>query len=185
MGRRLLFLGPPGAGKGTQAALVSRLLGVPHISTGVMLREAVTTGSTLGRRAESIMAAGDLVPDDVVVALVEYRLARDDASCGYLLDGFPRNVAQAQALETALGADAVELTVVLDVSESELVSRLLARAEQEGRADDNEETVRRRLDVYRAETEPLVVHYGDAAIRVDGVGAVDEVFTRIALRLAG
>ena len=185
MGRRILFLGPPGAGKGTQAKLLARALGVPHISTGEMLRSAVAAGTDLGRRAEAIMAAGELVPDDLVIALVEERLAEDDARCGYLLDGFPRNVDQARALTEAVGDDAIELALLLDVSEDEIVSRLLQRAEAEGRADDTEETIRRRLEVYREETEPLVAYYGDAVLPVDGIGSIEDIFARMVLALAG
>lgn len=183
MARRILFLGPPGAGKGTQAAMLARALGVPHVSTGVMLREAVSAGTDLGRQVEAIMEAGDLVSDDLVVAIVDERLAADDARCGYLLDGFPRNVAQASALEDAV-VDAVGTVILLDVDTDELVGRLLKRAEQEGRADDNEETIRRRLEVYHAETAPLVEYYGDEVVTIDGVGSVDEVFARLALALA-
>jgi len=183
-GRRVLFLGPPGAGKGTQAARLARALGVPHVSTGDMLREAVAAGTELGRRAEAIMQRGDLVPDELVVALVEERLGREDAACGYLLDGFPRNVAQAEALAGALAADAIETAILLEVPEAELVARLLKRAEEQGRADDNEDTIRRRLAVYREETEPLAEYYGGKVIRVDGVGTIDEVFARIVLALA-
>ena len=178
MGRRILFLGPPGAGKGTQAAMLATALGVPHVSTGVMLREAVADGTELGRRAKSIMDSGDLVPDDLVVAIVEERLARDDAACGYLLDGFPRNVAQAQALTAALGDDSVQVALLLDVDEDEIVDRLMKRA-AEGRADDNEDTIRRRLEVYRQETEPMVAGYGDKVVEVDGMGAVDAVFAGV------
>lgn len=184
MGRRLLFLGPPGAGKGTQAKLLARTLGVPHVSTGEMLRASVVAGTALGRRAEAIMAAGDLVPDELVIALVEERLAQPDALCGYLLDGFPRNADQASALTEALGSDAVELALLLDVPEDELVARLLKRAEAEGRADDTESTIRRRLEVYREETEPLVAYYGRAVAAIDGTGTVEEIFARMALTLA-
>ena len=183
MARRILFLGPPGAGKGTQATMLARALGVPHISTGAMLRDAVAAGSDLGRQVEAIMEAGDLVSDDLVVAIVDERLAADDARCGYLLDGFPRNVAQAGALDDAV-VDAVGTVVLLDVDTDELVARLLKRAEQEGRADDNEETIRRRLQVYEAETAPLVDFYGDGVITIDGTGGIDEVFSRIVLALA-
>ena len=183
MARRILFLGPPGAGKGTQAAMLARALGVPHVSTGVMLREAVSAGTDLGRQVEAIMEAGDLVSDDLVVAIVDERLAADDARCGYLLDGFPRNVVQASALEDAV-VDAVGTVILLDVDTDELVGRLLKRAEQEGRADDNEETIRRRLEVYHAETAPLVEYYGDEVVTIDGVGSIDEVFARLALALA-
>lgn len=183
MARRILFLGPPGAGKGTQAGMLAQALKVPHISTGAMLRNAVATGSDLGRQVESVMAAGDLVSDGLVVAIVDERLDQDDARCGYLLDGFPRNVAQANALNDAV-VDAIGTVVLLEVDTEELVSRLLKRAEDEGRADDNDVTIRRRLQVYHAETAPLVEHYGDAVIRVNGVGEINEVFSRVALALA-
>lgn len=183
MARRILFLGPPGAGKGTQAAMLARAIDVPHISTGVMLRDAVAAGSELGRQVESVMSAGDLVSDELVVAIVDERLERDDARCGYLLDGFPRNVAQAAALNDAV-TDAIGTVILLDVETDELVARLLARASREGRADDNEDTIRRRLEVYRTETEPLIDHYVDVVVRVDGVGSIDEVFSRIVLSLA-
>jgi adenylate kinase len=188
MGRRILFLGPPGAGKGTQAVRLARAIGVPHISTGDMLRDAVAAGTDLGKQAEAIMAVGDLVPDDLVVALVAERIAQDDAACGFLLDGFPRNVVQAEALDAAIGEGALELSVLLDVDEEELVARLLNRAVEQGRTDDNEETIRRRLEVYRRETEPLVAYYPDHGVRVmavDGVGSLDEVFARIVLAIAG
>lgn len=183
MARRILFLGPPGAGKGTQAAMLANALRIPHVSTGDMLRSAVAEGTELGKTAESIMAAGDLVSDELVVAIVDERLGQDDARCGYLLDGFPRNIAQAIALESAV-TDAIETVVLLDVAVEELVTRLLKRAEDQGRADDNEETVRRRLDVYDAETTPLVDHYREAVIAVPGTGSVDDVFARIVLALA-
>jgi adenylate kinase len=183
MARRILFLGPPGAGKGTQAAMIARALKVPHISTGAMLRDAVAAGSSLGVQVESVMAAGDLVSDELVVAIVDERLGREDARCGYILDGFPRNVAQAEALNDAV-LNAIGTVVLLEVESDELVSRLVNRAALEGRADDNEETIRRRLDVYLSETSPLVEHYGSAVIRIDGMGSVEEVFARIALALA-
>lgn len=179
MGRRILFLGPPGAGKGTQAARLAAALGIPHVSTGAMLREAAAEGTELGKKAESIMAAGDLVPDDLVVALVEERLSREDAVCGYLLDGFPRNLAQAEALRDALGDDAIEVAMLLEVEEDEIVDRLTKRAADEGRADDNEDTIRRRFEVYREETEPLIDVYGDKVVSVSGEGTVDEVFAGI------
>ena len=188
MGRRVLFLGPPGAGKGTQAARLARVLGVPHISTGEMLRLAVAEGTELGLRADAIMKAGDLVPDDLVVAMVKQRFERPDAVCGYLLDGFPRNVMQAEALDEAMGGDAIEVALLLETDEDELVSRLLLRAAELGRADDNEETIRNRLRVYREETEPLTRFYPDHGvnvIQVAGIGSVDEVFARVVDALAG
>ena len=158
--------------------MLASALGIPHISSGAMLREAVADGTELGRKAESIMAAGDLVTDDLVVAMIEERLAKDDAGAGYILDGFPRNVVQAKALQAALGDDAIDAMLLFDVGEDELVDRLLGRAE-EGRADDAEDTIRRRFDVYRRETEPLIEAYADRVIAVDGRGSVDEVFDRV------
>jgi len=187
MGRRILFLGPPGAGKGTQAAWLARTLGVPHISTGVMLRENVAQGTALGLEAQAIMAAGDLVPDELVVAMVEERLSNEDAACGFLLDGFPRNVAQAAALDEAIGEGGIELALLLDGDEEDLVARLLQRALDEGREDDNEETIRNRQQVYRDETEPLVGYYPDRGVEVrfvDAVGSIDEVFSRVVRVLA-
>ncbi|HSJ71444.1 MAG TPA: adenylate kinase [Acidimicrobiia bacterium] len=183
MARRILFIGPPGAGKGTQAAMLARALKVPHVSTGAMLRDAVAAGTDLGKQVASVMAAGDLVSDDLVVAIVDDRLSADDARCGYLLDGFPRNVAQARALNDAV-VNAIGTVILLEADTDELVARLVKRAQEEGRSDDNEETIRRRLEVYEHETAPLVDHYGDAVIRIDGVGSIDEVFSRIALALA-
>ena len=184
MGRRILFLGPPGGGKGTQAKLLTKALGVPHISTGDMLRESVASESELGKKASVYMSAGDLVPDDLVVAMVEERLGREDAVCGYVLDGFPRNVDQAEALSAVIGADGIETTVVLHVDEEQIIERLLRRAELEGRADDNEATIRRRLQVFRSETEPLIAYYGDRVRRVDGAGAIEDIFCRVVSELA-
>jgi adenylate kinase len=183
MARRILFLGPPGAGKGTQAAMLAKALRVPHISTGEMLREAIAAGTPLGDQVKSVMAAGELVSDELVVAIVDDRLDQDDAMCGYLLDGFPRNVAQAGALNDAV-VNAIGTVVVLDVATEELVSRLLNRAREEGRADDTEDVIRRRLEVYATETEPLVDHYGSAVLTVDGTGSIEDVFSRIILALA-
>jgi adenylate kinase len=177
MGRRLLLVGPPGAGKGTQAERIAKALGIPHISTGEMLRDHVARGTHLGAEAKRIMDSGALVPDDVVVAMVAERLGEADAACGYLLDGFPRNDAQADALEGAVGADAIEVVIYLDVPEQELIDRLMAR----GRSDDTEDSVRTRLGVYGEETEPLIARYERAGTlgRVDGVGDVGEISARI------
>lgn len=175
---RILLLGPPGAGKGTQAALLADALGVPHVSSGVMLREAVAGETELGRKADAIMAAGDLVPDDLVVAMVEERLSRDDAASGYILDGFPRNIVQARALEAAMGDGAIDAMLLFEVNEDELVERLLGRAD-EGRADDADATIRRRFEVYREETEPLIDAYADRVVAVNGMGSIEEVFDRV------
>lgn len=196
MSRRILFLGPQGSGKGTQAVRLSVLLGVPHISTGDMLRQAVADGTELGRRAEAIMAEGELVPDDLVVAMVAERLAADDARCGFLLDGFPRTEAQARALDVAVdtrvtGDDeegaAVDVVVLLEVDHDELMRRLLQRARDQGRSDDTAESIERRLSIYWEETAPLAGYYpahGVTVARIDGMGTIDEVFARIAMALS-
>ena len=186
MGRRMLLLGAPGAGKGTQAAMVCRALGIPHISTGVMLRDHVKRGTELGARARVIMEAGELVPDEIVIAMVEERLSEADAACGFLLDGFPRTLIQAEALDRVLAGRSLEVVVDLVVDEEEVVSRLLDRAAKEGRADDNEETIRTRMAVYREQTEPLIAYYGTQGIvrRLDGMGSIEEIFSRVAHTLA-
>jgi len=171
----LILTGPPGAGKGTQAVRLAERLGVPQISTGDMLREAVASGSELGKRVEGIMSRGELVSDAIVIELVEERLGRADCKTGFILDGFPRTVGQAEVLDqllSNLGRKAIT-AVALDVPHEELVKRILARGE--GRADDNEETVRKRLEVYEAETAPILDHYRNGLIRVHGVGGIDEV----------
>ncbi len=186
MGLRLIFLGPQGSGKGTQASRLARLMGVPHVSTGVMLREAVAAGTELGQKADAIMQAGDLVPDDLVVAMVGERLAQADALCGYLLDGFPRNVSQARALDGVLDRP-LDGLVQLDVPHEELMKRMLLRAAAEGRADDTEEGISRRLEIYWNETAPLSDYYKDTGVAVwavNGLGDIDEVFARVALALA-
>jgi adenylate kinase len=179
--RRLLILGPPGAGKGTQAAMIATAVGIPHVSTGEMLRDHVSKGTDLGKQAQVIMEAGDLVPDEIVIAMVKERLSADDAACGFLLDGFPRTAPQAEALDRE--AIPIEAVINLGVDEDELVTRMLAR----GRADDTEETVRNRFAVYRRQTEPLIAYYERKGLirTVDGMGTIDEVFARICRTLAG
>jgi adenylate kinase len=186
MGRRLLILGPPGAGKGTQAAMIARALGIPHISTGEMLRGHVARGTELGKQAKVIMDAGELVSDEIVIAMVKERLAEADAACGFLLDGFPRTAAQAEALDREVGDRPLEMVLSLEVGEDEVVRRLLRRAELEGRSDDTEETVRNRMSVYRAQTEPLIAYYRRQGILrpVEGAGSIEEIFSRIAVALA-
>jgi adenylate kinase len=183
MGRRLLILGPPGVGKGTQAAMLCRAIGVPHVSTGVMLRDHVDSGTDLGARAKEIMDAGDLVPDDIVIAMVQERLQAPDAACGFLLDGFPRTTPQAEALDAVLGEDrALECVVNLEAPEAEVVQRILAR----GRSDDTEEAVRTRIAVYENQTAPLIAFYEGRELltRVDGVGEIGEVLARVVAVLA-
>lgn len=183
----LLLMGPPGAGKGTQAARLAEVEGLHKISTGDMLRAHVVEGSELGRRAEAIMEAGDLVPDDLIVAMVRTEVASMD-EVRILLDGFPRTPGQAEALDALLAEFGAEMSaaVLLEVPEDELVRRLVSRAEEEGRADDNEGTVRKRMEVYRDSTRPLLDFYAsrDLLVRVDGVGDVDAVTDRIREALA-
>jgi adenylate kinase len=174
---RLLFIGPPGAGKGTQASRVAQALGVPHVSTGEMFRDQAAAGTELGRRVQSIMAAGEYVPDEVTVAMLEQRLAEPDAEPGFILDGFPRTDGQVAALDSLIGVDGLDGVVVFEVDEEELVGRLLAR----GRADDTEDTIRYRFRVFHEQTAPLLEIYGkrDLLISVDGMGDIDEVTERI------
>jgi adenylate kinase len=185
---RLLLLGPPGAGKGTQAERLVRSLGVPQIATGDMLREAVRRGTPVGRQAQAYMERGDLVPDAVVIGVAEERLRQPDADKGFILDGFPRTAAQAEALDRMLQGLGVRLErcVALHVPEDELVKRLLRRAAIEGRNDDGEDTIRNRMRVYREQTQPLVEYYGGQGVlrEVDGRGTMDEVAARIEEALA-
>jgi adenylate kinase len=180
---RVVFLGPPGSGKGTQAKLLAERLGVPAISTGEILRTAVREKTALGQKAQAIMERGDLVSDDLIVDLIRERTSRPDARTGFILDGFPRTIAQAEALERLLGekGDGLSAVVNFRVPDEELTRRMLGRAEAEGRADDRPETIRERLKVYRQKTEPLVAFYRerDLVADVDGVGTVDQIGSRI------
>jgi adenylate kinase len=181
--RRIVLLGAPGAGKGTQAALIVSRLGVPHVSTGEMLRAAVAAKTPVGLKAKAVMDAGKLVSDDIVIAIAKARLSEADCSDGFILDGFPRTGAQAEALEVMLGS----LNVVLDcclavtVDIEEVVERLLKRAELEGRSDDNEDSIRERMQVYDEQTAPLLDYYEGKGllVRVLGMGDVEEVAGRI------
>ncbi len=183
-GLRAVMLGAPGSGKGTQAEFLASALGVPAISTGAMLRDAVALGSALGRKVEGIMAAGALVDDALMAEVVRERLARPDAAGGFLLDGYPRTTGQAATLDSILAErrEKLDAVVMLDVAEPVLVGRAVARQ----RADDREEVVRERLRVYREKTEPLVEHYEGRNLlrRVDGERAVGEVTAAI-LKILG
>lgn len=174
---RLLFIGPPGAGKGTQADLVADRLGIPHISTGEMFRDHVSRGTELGERVEAIMTAGDYVPDEVTVAMLEERFARPDAEMGFILDGFPRTRGQVASLDSLIGGDGLDLVVVFKVDDDELAARMLQR----GRDDDSAETIHNRLRVYYEQTQPLIDVYSgrDLTATIDGIGEVDEVTERI------
>ena len=207
---RLILLGPPGAGKGTQAGFITEKFGIPQISTGDMLRAAVKAGTPLGVEAKKIMDAGGLVSDDIIIGLVKERLKQSDCGKGYLLDGFPRTIPQAEAMKAA--GVPIEHVLEIDVADGEIIARMSGRRVHPGsgrtyhvkfnppkvegkddvtgealiqRDDDKEETVKKRLDVYRAQTLPLVAYYkqwaatGEAAApryeRVEGVGTVDEI----------
>lgn len=173
---RLVLVGPPGAGKGTQAAVLSEQLGVPHISTGDLFRANIGNQTALGQKAKSYMDAGELVPDEVTNEMVRDRLGDDDAAKGFLLDGYPRNTAQADVLSGMLTEKDMELTAVLqfDVPEEELVNRMVER----GRSDDTEDVIRRRLAVYHSETAPLLDYYQGKIIKIDALGSVEEISSR-------
>ncbi|MDI9978877.1 adenylate kinase [Rhodococcus sp. IEGM 1307] len=174
---KLVLLGPPGAGKGTQAKLLSEKLDVPHISTGDLFRANIAEATALGIRTRSYLDAGELVPSDLTVQMVQHRLSESDSSEGFLLDGFPRTLEQAEALSVILAARGEKLDKVLSfvVAGDVLTGRMLAR----GRADDMEEVIANRLRVYEAETAPLLNHYADQIVPIDAVGEVDEVHHRV------
>lgn len=183
---RLLIIGPPGAGKGTQAGRISETYGVPAISTGDIFRANIKGGTELGKRVQAIIESGELVPDSLTNEIVQDRLAADDATRGFLLDGYPRNVEQVHALDGMIDGDALDAVVLLEADADEVVARLLKRAEIEGRADDTEVVIRHRQDIYAEQTAPLVELFTERGIlvAVDGLGTVDEVATRIASGLA-
>jgi len=179
----VLLLGPQGSGKGTQARLIAEAYEIPHVGTGDMLREAIASGEGLGRRVEPIVDAGQLVPDHLMVELIRERLSRDDAREGFVLDGFPRTLAQAEALDGVLRELGRELDIVLELQVPETVSiqRLLERARLEGRSDDTPEGIRTRLSLYRDNTQPLVEYYRVRSILVGihGDREIQQVFSEI------
>lgn len=181
---RIVLLGAPGSGKGTQGEKLVAHYGIPKISTGDALRAAVAAGTELGKKAKATMDAGQLVANEIVIGIVEERLAQPDAQKGFILDGFPRNSAQAEVLEgmlARLGKGGISRAVHLHVEDEEIVKRLLLRAEKEGRADDKEDVIRHRIAVYNAETKPLLDFYGKQGklVTVEGVGSLEDIFSRI------
>ncbi|MEZ5460896.1 adenylate kinase [Dokdonella sp.] len=184
---RLVLLGAPGSGKGTQAAMLRDSLRIPHISTGDLLRAAVKAGTPLGLQAKAVMDAGKLVSDDIVLGMLEDRVAEQDARAGFILDGYPRNLAQCAALEALLDRinQPLDVAVKLDVPNELIVERIAGRAAAEGRVDDTPETVRARLRVYAEQTAPVADHFAAIGklVTVDGVGELDEVFDRIVAAL--
>jgi adenylate kinase len=182
---RVVLLGPPGAGKGTQAAKLSKAFGIPPVATGDIFRANIREGTELGILAKEYIDRGDLVPDEVVIAMVMDRLGEDDSAAGFLLDGFPRTVGQAEALdkrlEKAKEHAPLDGALNFEITEEEQFRRLLSRAKREHRSDDSEEIIRHRLEVYHAKTKPLVDYYASrgALVPVDGMGSIEEVNRRI------
>ena len=180
---RLIIMGPPGAGKGTQAKFIAEHFGIPAVSTGDIFRANVSQGTELGVEAKRYMDAGEYVPDEVTNKMVRNRIDEPDADPGFLLDGYPRTLAQVEELDKMLADNGgrLDAVVVLTVNDDELVARLLHRAQEEGRTDDTEDVVRHRQDVYNQQTAPLLAVYAERGrlVEVDGIGQVDEVTSRI------
>lgn len=183
----LILLGPPGAGKGTQGHRLSERYNIPEISTGGILRSAVHKGTPLGREAKSYMDRGALVPDEIMIGIIRERLTQDDTACGFILDGFPRTVAQAEALAQLSEEQQrpIEHVLSIEVPQEELLQRLAGRRQVEGRQDDTAEAIRHRLEVYERETAPLIDYYRRQGLLrcIVGVGTIDEIFQRVVVVL--
>ena len=182
---RLLIMGPPGAGKGTQAAMICEEFGIPHVSTGDLFRLNLTQGTALGQEAKKYMDAGEYVPDSVTNGMVRERLKDADTQVGFLLDGYPRTVAQVAELDGMLSSKPLDRVIELTANTDVVVERLLGRAIEQGRADDTEEVIRRRLEVYEEQTAPLTALYKSRGllVQVDGLGSVEDVTARISAAL--
>ena len=180
---RLLIVGPQGSGKGTQGIRIAEALGIPVVSTGDIFRASIKEGTELGRQVTEILDRGDLVPDELTGAIVRDRLLQADAARGFLLDGYPRNAAQVADLDAFLAESdaALDAVILLDVAREESIARLSLRAVEQGRSDDNEEAIAKRLDIYEKETAPILEVYGARGIvdRIDGAGDLDEITERI------
>jgi adenylate kinase len=180
---RIVLLGAPGSGKGTQAALMVEQLNLPHISSGELLRSAVREGTELGLRAKAVMDRGELISDDIMLGLIEERLSRDDVAAGFILDGYPRNIAQAVALDGLLTQldKPLDEALQIDVDIEKVIQRIALRASKEGRSDDSEAVARKRMQVYAEQTAPVAEYYAENGLltRVLGMGAIEEVFQRI------
>jgi adenylate kinase len=180
---RIVLLGAPGSGKGSQAALMVGELDLPHISSGELLRSAVKAGTLLGQKAKAVMDRGELLSDELMLSLIEERLADSDTADGFILDGYPRNVAQAEALDELLEriGQPVDEALQIDVDAEMIIGRIAKRAEEEGRSDDTEEVARKRMEVYAEQTAPVVDYYAQKGLlsRVLGEGTIEEVFQRI------
>jgi adenylate kinase len=184
----LLIVGPPGAGKGTQAARIAEALGVPAVSTGDIFRQNIKDQTELGQRVSAILDAGEYVPDSLTNELIDDRLAQSDAEQGYLLDGYPRTAGQVEFLDgvNLRRGEQIDAVIRLVAETDEVVRRLLARAQEQGRSDDTEDIIRRRLEMYERETAPLIAIFTERGlvVEVDGIGAVDDVTERILAGLA-
>jgi adenylate kinase len=180
---RIVLLGAPGSGKGTQAAKLVAELDVPHISTGALLRAAVKAGTLLGQKAKVVIDRGELVSDEIMLGLIEERLSDGDVENGFILDGYPRNLAQAESLDELLEriGQPIDEALLIDVDEEEVIDRIRKRAAQEGRSDDSEQVARKRMKVYAEQTEPVVDYYARKGVlsRVLGQGSIEDVYQRI------
>jgi adenylate kinase len=189
MTARLLIVGPQGSGKGTQGVRIAEAFGVPTVSTGDVFRANIAAGTELGQQVQAIIAAGNLVPDELTSAVVRDRLSQDDAAVGFLLDGYPRNLRQVADLDGFLEprGESLDAVIELSVPRDESISRLALRAQEQGRTDDTEEVIAHRLSIYETETAPILGVYGERGlvVRIDGVGSLDEITERIVTALIG